>query len=426
MVSKTAKTAFFWDKSFLWGIIACQTFRELDVSFDLVTASDIRDDGLAGYDIVFVPGGWASDKIIALGDDGRSRIRDFVAGGGAYLGICGGAGLALSHESGLALAPVSRMPTHARVPSFSGKIGLKHSARQHPMWRNVADDTAFYAWWPGQFSLDDAKDVAVLARYGDPGDYSYVTDLPVLPSVDWDAMEKSYGINLDPARLAGEPAVIETRFGEGVVFLSYLHFETPGDNTGHTVLLNILTHLARGKRVISSDAGCLDRSAASFYSPGPDAVISAIVNDLDKAAEDLIAFGRNNYLWSERNDWILQWRRGVRGVEYSTIYTMIKTISDHAVLIDQNDRNTVKKIRRLRMLTLPFFDDARRLLRLERDAMGRSPISPLKTDDPEIGALREKLFSNSKRCGGLYEEIIELADEIILPLLQEDLKKDRR
>lgn len=423
MVSKTAKTAFFWDKSFLWGIIAFQTFRELDVLFDLMTASDIRDGGLAGYDIIFVPGGWASDKIIALGDDGRSRIRDFVAGGGAYLGICGGAGLALNHENGLALTPVSRMPTRARVPSFSGKIGLRHSERQHPMWKNASDDTAFYAWWPGQFALDDAKDVAVLARYGDPGDDSYVTDLPVLPSVDWGAMEKSYGINLDPARLAGEPAVIETRFGEGMVFLSYLHFETPGDNAGHGVLLNVLSHLARGKQVISSDAGRLDRNAGALVSPGPDAGISAIVNELDKAARDLIAFGRNNYLWSERNDWILQWRRGVRGVEYSTLRAMIKAIAENAARIDGSDRRSVNNLERLRELALPFFDDAKGLLRLERDAIASGPISPLKTDDPRIGALREKLFSNSKRCGGLYEETLELADEILLPLLKERLKE---
>ena len=424
MVGKSAKTAFFWDKSLLWGIIAFQTFRELDVSFDLVTASDIRESGLAGYDTIFVPGGWASDKIVALGDEGQSRIRDFVAGGGSYLGICGGAGLALSHKSGLGLAPVSRMPTRERVPSFSGRISLRHSEPGHPIWNNVADDTVFHAWWPGQFSLDEAGGVAVLARYGEPGEDSYVTDLPVLPSVDWDAMEKSYGINLDPARLTGEPAVIETRFGDGTVILSYLHFETPGDDEGHKVLLNIFSYLARGKHMTSSDTGRRARNAASLYDLKPDAGISSIVNDLDKAAEDLIAFGRKNYLWSERNDWILQWRRGVRGVEYSTLHAMIRAISDNAARIDGSDSGAVNRLERLRELALPFFSDAKELLRLERDAIASGPISPLKTDDPRIGALRKRLFSESKRCGGLYEEIVELADEILLPLLQEGLKQD--
>ncbi|MFA6001349.1 MAG: BPL-N domain-containing protein [Thermoleophilia bacterium] len=426
MVSKAAKTAFLWDKSFLWGIIAFQTFKELDISFDLVTASDIRAGALSAYDIIFVPGGWASDKIIALGDDGRSRIRDFVAAGGAYLGICGGAGLALSHESGLALAPLSRMPTSARVPSFSGRINLRQTAQQHPMWRNIAEDSAFYAWWPGQFALDGATDVTVLARYGEPGDDSFVTDLPVLPQVDWDAMEKSYGINLDPSRLTGEPAVLENRFGEGVVFLSYLHFETPGDNAGHVVLLNILTHLARGKQVKSSQDGRPGPGTTSHYSQRADAGISAMVGDLDRAAQDLIAFGKNNYLWSERNDWILQWRRGVRGVEYSTLNAMIRAIAEDSHLMDESDRRSVNDLERLRELALVFFNDAKELLRLERDAIASGPISPLKTDDPRIGALRERLFSKSKRCGGLYEEIVELMDKILLPLLKEELRQNHR
>ena len=61
------------------------------------------------------------------------------------------------------------------------------------------------------------------------------------------------------------------------------------------------------------------------------------------------------------------------------------------------------------------------MLLLERDALTRGPISPLKTGDEQIQELRERLFSNSKRCGGLYEKIVELADEILLSLLREQL-----
>ena len=119
MDHETAKVAFFWDESFLWGLIAYDTFRELGVPFDLLTSQDIRGGGLEGYDILFVPGGWASDKIVALGEAGRERIRDFVSAGGSYLGLCGGAGLALSHEGGLGLAPIRSVPSGQRLPSFS-------------------------------------------------------------------------------------------------------------------------------------------------------------------------------------------------------------------------------------------------------------------------------------------------------------------
>lgn len=415
MRGETAKVAFFWDKSFLWGLIAYDTFREMSIRFDLLTSADIRGDRLNGYDVLFVPGGWASDKISALGDEGRERIRDFISGGGSYLGICGGAGLALSHESGLGLARVSRMPTHSRLPSFSGSVRLKPAAAEHPMWKEFPDGADFHAWWPGQFSLEGAGEIQVLAVYGPPGTDAYVTDLPALPGMDWDFWEQRYGINLNPQRIVGEPAVIETRFGDGKVLLSYLHFETPGDTAGHAVLLNILDYLAGGKRIAGP-------ATAPKYSTGSVRRTEAVrlAEGLKDSADALIDYGRKNFLWYDRNDWILQWRRGVRGVEYSTLHAILTKL---AVLVAQSGRlndETATRLRHLRDISKPFFSSVRELLKLERDAMKRGPISPLKTDEEQISAMREILFSNTKRCGGLYEEIIELADDILLPLLRRD------
>jgi len=442
MTTAGTKVAFFWDKSFLWGLIAYDTFRELGVSFDLVTAADIRDGQLSDYALLFVPGGWASDKIVALGDEGRERIREFVASGGSYFGVCGGAGLALSHENGLSLTRTGRIPSSVRLPSLSGSITLAPSAPDHPMWRGCAGYNEFHVWWPGQFALDEAGEAEVLARYGDPGVGSYVTDLPVLPSMNWALWEERYGINLDPERIRDEPAVIETIFGEGKVFLSYPHFETPGDTTGHRVLLNILEYLGGGQPVAvcntptsrASDAAaasCAADADASSHTAATAIETSGVANELLDAAGALIDFGKKNYLWYQRNDWILQWRRGVRGVEYSTLYAMLKKLaalmktrsaSGSMMIAEETPgRDLLVKIQRLQSLTLPFFAESRKLLTLERDAISRGPLSSLKTDNKQILDLREKLFSNSKRCGGLYEEIINLADEILLPLLRENL-----
>jgi putative intracellular protease/amidase len=429
MSRNTAKLAFFWDKSFLWGLIAYETFRELGIRFDLLASEDIRHGRLGGYDILFVPGGWASDKIAALGDDGREQIRRYVKGGGSYFGVCGGAGLALSHESGLALTAVGRMPTSVRLPSFSGSIHLTPVAPGHPMWQGFSGGGQFHAWWPGQFSLDEAGGAEVLARYGEPAAGSFVTDLPVLPSMNWDLWKKRYGINLDPERIVGEPAVIETRFGEGRVLLSYVHFETPGDSAGHRVLLNILEYLAAGKPVgrgAVNPGRSVGRGAGADFANTADANLNTeaamLADELMDSADDLINFGMRNFLWYQRNEWILQWRRGVRGVEYSTLYSMLRKLASMISRLDQFDEASIGKLRRLRELSQPFFSEARELLTLERNAMGHGPLSPLKTDDGQILALREKLFSNSKRCGGMYEEIIDLVDEILLPLLRLDIK----
>jgi len=342
-----------------------------------------------------------------------------VRAGGSYLGFCGGAGLALSHESGLALAPIGRVPTKVRLPSFSGGITLKPADPGHTMWRGFPDGAVFNAWWPGQFALDSADNIEVLAVYGEPAAGSFVTDLPVLPDMDWDYWERCYGINLQPERIIGEPAVIETRFGEGKVLLSYLHFETPGDKDGHAVLLNILDYLAGVEPDVGGDiapAACISEG-----NPPVDDEAVAIARGLKDSADRLISFGMDNYLWYRRNDWILQWRRGVRGVEYSTLYVMLNRLAATVPVTSPVEPAMLDKLRQLSAAVRPFFEDAPKLLLLERDAMGEGPINPLKTDDADISALREKLFSNSKRCGGLYKEIVDQADKILLPLLKKML-----
>ncbi|MCL4472428.1 MAG: BPL-N domain-containing protein [Actinobacteria bacterium] len=439
MNPSSARVAIFWDKSFLWGLIAYDTFRELGVDFDLLTAGDIREGRLPGYDVLFVPGGWASDKIESLGKQGAEAIRSFVGAGGSYLGFCGGAGLALTHSSGLGLVEIGRLPTSVRVPSFSGPIHLRQEDPDHPMWKGLPDNTEFHAWWPGQFSLENAgAGVRVLARYGEPGDGSFVTDVPVLPDMDWQVWEDRYGINLNPGRIVGEPAVIETVFGEGRVLLSYPHFETPGDAAGARVLLNIIGYLAGGKAAAVTAGGTEasgkeaggttaatgacegagDRPANSSTAGELKVRAVSLAEELRRSAGELIGFGIDNRLWFQRNPWILQWRRGVRGVEYSTLYAMIARTADVVASAGAIGRSTVDKLESLRRLSETFSREAPELLRLESAAMTHGPINPLKTDDTQISALRDRLFSNSKRCGGLYEEIINLTDATLLPLLQ--------
>lgn len=422
-MSNNAKIAIFWDRSFLWGLIAYDTFHRLGIDFELLSAGDIRGGSLDRFQVLFVPGGWASDKAAALGDEGRDAIRGFVEDGGSYLGFCGGAGLALSHDTGLGLAPFGRMPTGDRLPSFSGRIVLKLTEPDHDMWRGVEDGSAFCAWWPGQFAIDDATDVRVLASYANPQAGSYVTDLPLGPAYDWGKWERAYGINLNPKRIINEPAVVETAFGSGKVVLSYLHFETPGDAVGYRVLLNLLTYLAGGS-VASGDMASVS-GASIFAVKAPDIIreteAAAIAGELADAAAAFIELGKRNFLWYQQGDWLLQWRRGVRGIEYSTLGAMLQQIARLVADLKENGGELLDQLAALQARVIPFIDGARKLIVLERYAMNFGPVSPLKTDDKEIAALREKLFSTSKRCGGEYEHIIDQADAILLPLLRREL-----
>ncbi len=196
--------ALLWDESFLWGLMAWRALREAGLPFDLLRSEDVRGGALARYRMIFVPGGWASNKISALGDQGREEIRRFVAAGGSYLGICGGAGMAT--EDGLGLLPIRRKPSRERVPSFSGPILL--SCDDHAIWQGI-DTPVFSAWWPSQFQVTD-QDVHVLARYEEAQADAFSSDVNVADGriIGWPGLERALRDSVGPgapARRAGGP-----------------------------------------------------------------------------------------------------------------------------------------------------------------------------------------------------------------------------
>ncbi len=198
------------------------------------------------FRILIVPGGWAAHKVRALGETGRLKIARFIDEGGSYIGFCGGAGLALSSPPALYLTPIRRMPLSERLPSASGEIHIS-GALSHPAWENIPARIPVSVWWPSQFRLDpELPGQPCLASYTDPGAGFQVADLRVCDmdeSAGWEELEEAYGINLDPARIKGHPAIIEIEKGKGRLVLSYAHLETPGDGWGNRLFFNILNYL---------------------------------------------------------------------------------------------------------------------------------------------------------------------------------------
>lgn len=430
-----------WDESFLWGLMSYKALLSNGLGFDLLRSEDIRNGGLRGYSMLFVPGGWASNKIKSLGEQGTSEIKKFVRDGGAYLGFCGGAGLATM--DGIGLLGVKRKPTKERVPSFSGKIRL--NLGNHEIWKNLATQSGddrraniFHAWWPSQFMVQSGE-IEVIATYAEAVPDSFSSDLNVADTSAlgrWGEMEGTYGINLDPERLRGDPAVLEGRYGKGRVMLSLIHFDTPEDRSGAIVLGNLWRylegeeprkHLGRTRLPVSGGADQGRNDKLKVDRSLSDDRFSSFVNaiaELESEAEELIALGSRNFLWFWRNPMLLQWRRGVRGLEYCTLYILIREIAalvcrgevfseDHPFKgqLEQDLNSLTSNFKR-------FAGKAMRLLVLERLAMQNARITYDKCEDPEIAGLRAELFSSTKSHGGLFKEVIDEIDRILFALIR--------
>lgn len=309
--------ALLWDESFLWGVMARLALAEAGLPFELIRAEDVRGGGLSRYRMLFVPGGWASNKLGDLGTRGQEEIRRFVAAGGSYLGICGGAEMAV--ENVLWLLKIRRKSSQDRVPSFSGPILLV--CDDHPIW-NGGERPIFWAWWPSQFERADPPG-RVLGRYGRAQAGAFSSDIPVADgeALGWPELEERYGIILDPARLCGEPAEVEGTFGKGKVILSLVHFDTPADVNGRAVLRNIWGYLASCP--FSPEASANDTGQVESGLPTQ---VLADLEEIKAAVRELIDLGLRNFLWQWRNPLTLMWRRGVRGVECSTLAVLVGEI----------------------------------------------------------------------------------------------------
>lgn len=70
-----------------------------DVAYERIKANAIREGKLADYDVLIHPGGSGSKQAGSLEESGRDRVREFVDGGGGFVGICAGSYLASSDYS---------------------------------------------------------------------------------------------------------------------------------------------------------------------------------------------------------------------------------------------------------------------------------------------------------------------------------------
>jgi len=418
------QTYLLWDESHFWAILLWRCLAAWGVPPRLVRAQDIAQGLLQATwpGVLFVPGGWARFKAEALGEKGRQAIVEYVRTGGTYLGVCGGAGLALTDVSGLGLCPLGRKPMAARLPNFSGYVQAAVMT-DHPLVVPGCTPTMpLPVWWPSQFIAPSQKGIDVLAAYVQPGPDFWVSDLELehISEERLRGWERVYGINLDPGLLRDDPCVIRGTLGSGHYILSYAHLETPCSPAANAWLAHILSLL--GEQPLTSVSQCV--------APAWDVVRMPVRWDdpglarMHEHLEALVQFGLRQFLLCWRTPWLLGWRRGVPGFVLTTLYAQIQTIraclpgAAALAFLEQCAANLEQEIIRFRQEMEQYLLD-------ERLTLYTAAGSPEGGAGGQSHAQREALIGHFPGYGGMFGQIVRQLDELLWLLLASSPENER-
>jgi hypothetical protein len=321
-----------WDASHLWGYLLLHAVRSAELPHRLLKGTAIAQAGLSGK-VLAVPGGSARRKAAALGPAGQGAVRRFVAGGGHYLGLCGGAGLALSE--GLALCPWGRSEMADRLQHMvSGHLECAVE-EGHPLAPAGMKKILLPVWWPARFDeprVERVRPVEVLARYRAPGADLCVADLPfsMLPASVLAEWAVTYGVVLRPSLLDNQPCVIAGPYERGSWLLSYSHLETPGAG-GDGDANRWLFHLLSVWGIPGGEGGTVPEWRPDALPVAwEDPVLLAVRRDMDR----LLALAEDLGLLFRRESWLRGWRAGMPGAQFNGLHVALAT----ALSLEATDR----------------------------------------------------------------------------------------
>ena len=172
-----------------------------------VTPREIRGGCLDEADVLIMPGGSGSKPAAQLEEEGRRRIRDFVRGGGGYVGICAGSYLATTH--------------------YDWSLGLINAQvwdRAH--WARGGGEVALRMSDAGWRLLGRGGSVAVHYNQGPllvPDDEPDLPGYEVLAVFETEIAEKG----APAGAMTGTHAIVRSTFGDGRVICYSPHPEVP-------------------------------------------------------------------------------------------------------------------------------------------------------------------------------------------------------
>lgn len=187
-------------------------FEWMGCTTEIVSASSINAKGLAGYSALYIPGGDMYLYSHDISASGKTNIRAFVSGGGAYIGICAGAYFASRsvswRGSALAMEPLRIFPGTASGPIDAiaaypdyGMCRVNVAGHDHPITAGQPDYLWTLYYWGPVLVPDAGAPVTVIGRYD----------------------------------IVSQPAMVAFEYGQGRVFLVGAHPEIEEDSDRDSV-----------------------------------------------------------------------------------------------------------------------------------------------------------------------------------------------
>lgn len=390
-----------WDCSRLWGLMAWKTLKAAGLKPRLAKAKDIAQPHRIGkrrQSLLVVPGGPANQKFNALGKEGSKNLRLWIAEGNLYLGICGGAGLAL--KNGLALCGWERDPYENRLHHLlSGHVLAKCQDRE---------ERALPVWWPGRFACASTDGIEILARYASPGEDLWLSDLPLskMPQAFW---TKFVCRNDSPAAFhfpLNQPLAITGMYGKGRFVLSYAHLETPGSFAANKFLWNTLSRWTDLEGI--SEVGAVWDTLSGKQQESSSNSGIAIIKKMRRDLLELVDCGIELGWLFKRKSWLLGWRPGFPGMILNHLLAFFEELSfaesglQTNLWLEKREKELVELFCQFIEAARDFFWQARILQTLKPAAANRETLF----------AASKKYFGHPMHGGGLAEELLLLFDEL--------------
>lgn len=409
-----------WDDSHIWGIIAVHSLRAMRIPFRLVRGREVAE-GLFECErpaLLLVPGGSARHKAESLGPCGIRAVRAYVAGGGRYLGFCGGAGLALAARNpseGLGLCPWKRGRFDDRMQHFmSGHLRVALPGRDTPdaalIPPGFSDFPGLPVWWPGRFAPEQGENVTVLAAYERPGPDFWLADLAIadLPPDTFAAWKDLYGIGMTPTFLAGQPCVVHGRFGAGDYVISYSHLETPDSPEANRWLAHLLRTLA------GLEPACEHVPPWSAHAQQGDSRSlwdDPVLERIEEALEDVRQTGLRHGLLFYRTDWLTGWRSGIPGANLNNLWSAVRSIRETEP--GPGARAFLKAHGQALLCAAALFrEGCTQYFLAERLGQTVSRSMPGIVSPGLLNEQRAALFGPPLHAGGLYKALMDPLDEL--------------